>query len=111
MDEIKETNRDYIDRTKPTESLKNKPERDIRRDKSKRLEELIDRHEPKLEESSVYVWSLSKDCAFGELTGKMESFGQIISCHIVGPRTEEEKVFKFFPYSTEKRQTKRNCNL
>ena len=73
------------------EELKAKKKREIESKRDKTLEELIDRREPKLEPSSVLILNVSKDNTLEELLHVLRRFGDVISCHVLGPRTEEEK--------------------
>ena len=67
---------------------------DTRNELNKRVEELIDRTAYSVDENSVFVWNVDKDCILRELVEKMGGFGEIIGHHVLGPRTEEEKVRK-----------------
>ncbi len=74
------------------EELKARKKREIEAKRDKTLEELIERREPKLEPSSVLILNVSKENTLEELHFVLRRFGEVISCHVLGPRTEEEKV-------------------
>jgi len=68
-------------------------------DSRRKLEELIGRGDYKLEPTSVYIWNLDKDTIFSEVMDKLQKAGHIQNYYVLGPKSDDEKVFLFLFYA------------